>query len=130
MTTHIKENMRSYPKNPGLSTFFYVAIQYEGKEYSTVEHLYQALRCLNSSNLVDKEYAEVIKQAKTLYAARLLGDQYVINANMNWFEEIQEPIGDFQRRGLKVANDHSKYRYETMKFATSQKFRILVFWRN
>lgn len=72
MTTYVEENIRSYPRHPGLSTFFPVSIQYEEKEYPTVEHLYQALRYLNSSNLEDKEYAEVIRKAKTPYAARLL----------------------------------------------------------
>lgn len=68
-----------------------------------------------------EEYEEVIRRAKTPYAGMLLGDQYVITANMKWVNEIQEIIDHFHRRGLKVVSEHSECKYETMKFATQQK---------
>jgi predicted NAD-dependent protein-ADP-ribosyltransferase YbiA (DUF1768 family) len=116
----MRSNIRSHPRNLRLSTFFPSLIQYDGKEYPTVEHLYQSLRYLNSSEIVDHEYAEVIRCAKTPYVARLLGDQYVINANMKWIRDIQQIIISFQRKGLKAVNNCTGT-YEIMKFATRQK---------
>lgn len=103
-----------------LSTFYPCLIIYNDKEYPTVEHLYQSLRYLDSDSPVDQEYAEMIRQVRTPYAARLLGDQYILNANMKWANDIAGKIRSFRRKGLRsVGNcDHN---YLCMKMATCLK---------
>ena len=118
--TFIYENITDNTNNMELSTFYPCSIQYENKEYSTAEHLFQSLRYLSSSQKVDKEYAEVIRQVRTPYAARLLGDQYVIHANMNWVNEIAQIMKSFQMKGLRSVS-YNLETYELMKFSVRQK---------
>ena len=130
--------------NISLSTFYPSIIKYQDKEYNSVEHLFQSLRYLRSSEKVDQEYAEVIRQVRTPYAARLLGDQYIIDRNKlvnltvlerydsnygqrrdprnnsKWIKEIEETIRLFQIRGLQQVH-YDPVANELMKLATIQK---------
>lgn len=79
-----------------LSGFYLEDIIYEGKVYPSGEHMYQSLKYVNTF----PEYAEIIRNIKTPYAARLLGIQHITEKGLKWKISINNKIKEFQKRGL------------------------------
>ena len=79
-----------------LSGFYLEDIVYEGKIYKSGEHMYQSLKYIE----ICPEYAEIIRNIRTPYAARLLGIQMLSTNGVKWKIGINNIIKEFQKKGL------------------------------
>lgn len=110
--TWFKEKIKEGNIYAPLSGFFPVKIVYDGKEYPSSEHLYQALRYLDTV----PEYAEIIRTVRTPYAARLLGSQKKSYGQKRpWMIIIDEKI-------LKAKTNVPPEDINLMKIAIQEKF--------
>ena len=105
---------------------------YEGKNYSTSEHYYQAKKFdyLDASE-VSKRYAEVIRTAKTPNIAFCFANQ-VCNSPYPWAKAIRKTIKEYEDLGVSIDPGWNEKRDEVMynavlgKFQQNQRLKTLL----
>lgn len=107
-----------------LSNFYALSkpLMYNGKAYATSEHLYQAKKFIyDGASAASLEYADVIRQAKTPYMAKLYANQTVLK-QFPWQVKISVAIEQSLQNGVKRDQD-----WESKKDRIMEQILLLKF---
>jgi N-glycosidase YbiA len=116
---------RTNEKFGELSNFFVMStpLLFQGKPYMSSEHLYHALKFLGPvATSESKDYAELIRQAKTPNIAKILARQRV-GGGYPWRTALNATIRDSLARGVRPRADWDAVKVERMRMVLMLKFQ-------
>jgi ribA/ribD-fused uncharacterized protein len=116
----------SKPNGPWgeLSNFYAheVPLLYEGKQWATSEHLYQALRYIwPGAPAANADYVELIRTASTPFKAKILSRQLCLD-KYKWQQELTSLIKVQQARGIQQRLDWEAEKVSAMRTVLHLKF--------
>jgi ribA/ribD-fused uncharacterized protein len=104
-------------------------VLYDGREWPTSEHLYQALK-YDWSTAAGREYSEIIRRASTPYKAKLLSHAKNLGGAAKWMAEVQTSIEHGRRIGAKTRADWEQRKLRMMLEVLQWKFSVSVHCRD
>src|SRR5665811_1176045 len=76
-------------------------ILFEGKEYSTSEHIYQAAKYIYpDAPEINQVYVEIIRKINTPYKAKILANENQLY-QYQWQIDLNRIIHEYQQKGIK-----------------------------
>jgi len=122
----------SCEKKYGELSNFYVLnkpIIYQAMVYETSEHLYHALKYLEDPTVINLEFADVIRKAKTPYMAKILAKQKC-GDTYKWRLDLNKTIKKYQELGAKPISNLDQRKIELMKRCLVLKFETDLHCKN
>lgn len=109
---------------PQLSNFYELRmpIRFEGKEYATSEHLYQAMKFLNQPDRASLEFAEEIRKASTPFKAKHLGNLWR-TTKYEWQKALSATVQRYVTRGVHLREDWEEVKVSIMEQVVRLKFQ-------
>jgi len=107
-----------------LSNFFPLKtpLTYQGKTYTTSEHLYQARKYLYpGASKICVEFADEIRRASTPYKAKILANRRVIGS-YEWQKELVRVAKRYSESGAQPMPDWEEEKVSVMKEVLESKF--------
>lgn len=103
------------------SNFSKHPVTINGKTYPTTEHWFQAAKFEGpSSSAVDKEYADMIRKAKTPNIAKILAGQKP-GGGYAWRTALNEPIRESLSKGVRLRDDWEEIKDCVMLYGVLHK---------
>eukprot|EP01118_Nematostelium_gracile_P014153 TRINITY_DN5465_c0_g1_i1.p1 TRINITY_DN5465_c0_g1~~TRINITY_DN5465_c0_g1_i1.p1 ORF type:complete len:229 (-),score=66.62 TRINITY_DN5465_c0_g1_i1:12-698(-) len=116
---------REHDANGILSNFWAVdrPLMFEGKEYRTSEHLYQAMKYIAIGNPSprEREYGEKIRLVKTPYMSKIVANHW-ISGGYKWRLDLNKIIKEYQGYGVKLPELEEEEIVEIMRKTLRIKF--------
>lgn len=108
-----------------LSNFYKLSspILFDGKEYTTSEHLYHACKYVYpEAAQINQQYIEQIRLANTPYKAKILANM-TKSHKYQWNEELNSIIDIYTINGVKRREDWEQVKDKVMKYVLILKFK-------
>jgi ribA/ribD-fused uncharacterized protein len=108
-----------------LSNFFLLdkPLKYQGREYKTSEHLYQAMKFMYpGASKATQDYVDVVRCAKTPYMAKIVATQQLANGGYAWRMALNAVIEAGLESGVHMAPDWDEYKNDRMRLVLAEKF--------